>query len=110
LVFYYTDNGGIANVVLRRGLLGYKVVSYSGEVSPVSETAPAGLFSKSNVDGTSIHWYVLYDQSITRVVVGDEEAAIFSTDSLKMYYLLSGIMEPLPVEFYRDDDLIWTIE
>ena len=110
LVFYYTDNGGIANAILEKGLLGYKVVNYSGEVAPFNERVSTSRFFSSYGESKSIIWYVLYDQNITRVMVGGNEASIFTVDNIKMYYLLNDYAEPPPAEYYNGDELVWVIE
>ena len=110
LIFYRTANGGVANAVLERGLLGYKIVDYSGEVALTNDIIPSSCLFSSYGEAKSIMWYVLYDQSITRVIVGGNEASIFSADNLKIYYTLSDSPEAQRCEFYNCDELIWLIE
>ena len=110
LVFYYTDNGGIANAILEKGLLGYKVVNYTGEVAPLNERIPTSLFFSSYGESKSIIWHVLYDQNITRATVGGNEASVFTADNIKIYYLLGDYAELPSAEFYNGDELVWVIE
>ena len=111
LLFYYTANGGIANAILERGLLGYKVVNYSGEVAPVNNLMPTSVGFSSYGKAKSISWYVLYDQSITRAVIGGNESTIIFADNLKIYYLLSDFTDVPRGEFYNNEgELVWLIE
>ena len=110
LVFYLSSNGTVANAVLEKGLFGYKVVNYSGEVAPTSEIIPSGRFYSSFSDTESIVWYVLYDQSITQVMAGDNEADIITANNMKIYYSFGNFKTEPRCDFYNGDELVWSIE
>ena len=110
LVFYLKSNGAVSNAVLKKGLLGYRVIDYSGEVAPTSEVIPSGRFFSLISDSESIVWYVLYDQSITRVSVGDDEASIVNASNLRIYYSFGNYMTEPRCDFYAGNELVWTVE
>ena len=110
LVFYLSSNGTVANAVLEKGLFGYRVVNYSGEIAPTNETIPSGRFFSLFNDSESIVWYVLYDQSITRVTIGDNEADIINASNLKIYYSLGNYRTEPRCDFYTGNELVWSIE
>lgn len=89
LLFYYNNKNNIAYALLEKGLLGYKLLHASGELTVKNDVIPAGLqFGFYNKESGWVGCGVIYDDSVAKIIIDDNNANIINGDDIRLWYLV----------------------
>lgn len=111
LIFYYNANGNVACAYMEKVFWGYNLTRTSAEQTVEGVNPVTAQFSAYDNGTRWLVWGLLRDNSITRVLVYDEEVAIMENNGLRLYYAL-GKGNPTHENYqYYDssDNLVWSI-
>lgn len=111
LIFYYNANGNVACAYMKKGIGSYSLIRSSAEQMVEGVNPVSAQFSAYDNGTRWLVWGMLRDNSIKKVLVYDEEAAIIENAGLRLYYAF-GKGNPAHENYQYFDssnNLVWSI-
>jgi hypothetical protein len=88
LVFYINENRNLVCAIIEKGFLTYKILNTSSEISLVCNIKKANTCFCAYDEGRAwIHWGIVRDERVNKILVNGEEATIIY-DNLPIFYLV----------------------